>query len=383
MGERRREFSAGEWPWYHASETWYNEDGTLDYMHSWDSNGKSWEYTRNYTQVDGKTRCKSAQMQGTGPYKISFEYYPNATVKTATFSSTHGNVTLHYSEDGKLETLEKEVNGKKTTCHYTYDANAQPLHIFTADGLYNMYKKDYIDSTGGFGNFDEISSAENFGKYKEQYGINIETSDSKQKKSTGRAPTKEELAIALALLESKTPNDDARVIYDRLEKTSSKNHQIGLDAVVLDNGLVAISKMYHHTAWERGDASWTIRGGGEEWTYELDGAIVDVSKKEVISKVNFSRVVRDSYDGSKDIYNQINPEKMLKVDGNTVEFIMGDKYHTVASRTIDSSIALVTHQAKKNIAQKTQNKDEETPATATTTPATNTTSSKSKGYGSR
>ena len=360
MGQRRREYTPGEWPWNHAQEIWYNEDGSLDYQHDWNSYNHSWDYTRHYTKVGETTRCSSAKMKGEGDYEISFDYYPNAEVKSAYLKTPHGNVKLSYSEDGKLETLEKSVNGKKQTYHYTYDADAKPEGVFTASGLYETYRKnDYINNTGGFSIFDGISSEENYDRYKERYGVSISCADKEQKKISGRAPTAEEAEIAFSMLGTRTSDRDSTTVMGRLEKTSSKDREIGRDAIVLDNGLVAVSKMFEHTAWERGDASWTPRGNGEQWTYELDGAIVDVNKKEIISSVSFSRVVRDSYDGSKDCHHLINSQTMLRADENVIEFFMGDKYHTVASEKVDTDKALKTHEGKKHIKQSVHEKSSE------------------------
>ena len=373
MGERRREYTPGEWPWNHAQETFYNEDGSLDCQHDWNSYDHSWDYTRRYTKVGNKTRCSSAKMEGQGDYEISFDYYQNAKVKTANFRSPYGNVRLSYSEDGKLETLEKEVKGKNIIYHYAYEANAKPEDIFTADGLYEKYRANqYIDSTGGFAAFDRISSEENYEKYKEMYGVNISCSDKKEKKVYGRAPTAEEAAIAFSMLRTRTPDKDSTTVYGRLEKTSSKDVEIGKDALVLDNGLVAACKMFRHTAWERGDAGGMARGGGEEWTYELDGVVVDVNKREVISAVNFSSIVRDAYNGSKDTHHLINARTMVRADKNVVEFYMGDKYHTVASEKVDADTALKIHESKKHIDRSKHEKP-----TDTNTP------SKSNGGGGR
>ena len=170
MGDRRREYIPGEWPWNHAQETLYNEDGSLDYQHDWNSYDHSWDYTRRYTKVGDKTRCSSAKMKGQGDYEISFDYYQDAKVKIATFRSPYGSVKLSYSKDGKLETLEKKVKGKNIVYHYAYEANAKPEDILTADGLYEKYRAhQYIDSTGGFAAFDSISSEENYEEYKEIY----------------------------------------------------------------------------------------------------------------------------------------------------------------------------------------------------------------------
>lgn len=329
----------GEWPWWHSTEIWYDEQDRRTRRRDWKvyEGHQEWEAETSYVNVGEKNLKAGTDYstdRGVGDYHIRFDYYSDGSLKHAELKTRQGLIDLHYSQDGKLTTLEKTVEGKKSTFNYSYaeDKTFEDT-VWTAKSLTERYKSFYIDSTGGFERFDFITDPENFEKIKEE-GVIITTDTAIKQREFERKLTEAEKAQAFALLEDRKVTKDSTTVYGRLEKLGSHDRQIGSDARLLADGLVAVARMYEHTSWERGDAGWTIRGNGEQWTYELDGAIVDIEKEEVLKSVTLERVVRDSYDGSKDTHFLINSNMMIRTNDEGVEFFMGDKYNTVASKTV-------------------------------------------------
>ena len=351
----REEIYETGWPLWQTYKTLYDDDNRTVEVEA----KKEYEYhveweARTCYDDFGENRCKSSTVfttdDGVGNYSIKFDYYPNGSIKTANLKTKHGSIDLKYGQDGILATLEKTVNGKKTTFNYmcAEGTDLSEDQDFSAKRLGKRYESWYVDSTGGFGRFDYITNPENFADL-EKEGIFVLTDAAQKQRNVERELTGLEKALAISLLNGRETNKDSTKVLGRLEKLKSENRLIGLDIKGLDNGLIAVAKMYEHTSWERGDASWTPRGNGEKWTYELDGAVVDINAGKVLSAVNFKRVVRDSYDGSKYTYNLINSETMIKTKGDKVEFFMGDKYNTVASEEIDLKTALKIDEAKKRV----------------------------------
>ena len=136
-----------------------------------------WRATTHYADF-GKRRLKSSTSFSTsnGSYTIKFDYYDDGSIKTANLNTDYGKIDLQYSPDGKLETLKKNVDGKKTTYNYTYAKGKEPdkHSVLSAEALEDKYSSWYIDSTGGFYAFDYISDPENFAKMKKQ-GITVTT----------------------------------------------------------------------------------------------------------------------------------------------------------------------------------------------------------------
>lgn len=342
-------------PLNHTYETYYDDDDkkTMIKAKKEYQGYKDWQATTKYADF-GERRLKASTDFSTdyGSYNIKFDYYDDGSLKSANLKTDHGKIDLQYSQDGKLQTLEKTVDGKKNVYNYTYAEGKElgKYSMFSAETLEDTYSSWYIDSTGGFSSFDHITNPDNFAKLQKE-GITVTTNKAKRQREAERKLTDEEKAAALAMLQSRKIKKDSTIIYDRLEKLKSNDRQIGTDAKALEGDLVAVAKMYEHTSWERGE---TGCGNGERWDYELDGAIVDTKKGEIISRVNFSRKVRDSYNGSLDTWGRINPNMMIKTEGKTVEFYMGDKYNTVASEKIDVDTALKIHESKQHINRSNQ-----------------------------
>ena len=339
-------------PLNHTYETYYDDnDEKVKVKAKKEYQGyKDWQATTHYADF-GEKRLKASTNFSTdyGSYSIKFDYYDDGSLKSANLKTDYGKIDLQYNHDGKLQTLEKTVDGKKTVFNYTYAEGKElgKYSMFSAQSLQDMYSSWYIDSTGGFSSFDYITDPNNFAKLQKE-GITVTTNAATKQRKVERKLTDEEKAAALAMLQSRETKKDSTIIYDRLEKLKSNDRQIGTDVKALEGDLVAVAKMYEHTSWERGE---TGCGNGERWDYELDGAIVDTKKGEIISRVNFSRKVRDSYNGSLDTWGRINSNMMIRVEGKKVEFYMGDKYNTVASEKIDVDTALKIHESKKHIDQ--------------------------------
>ena len=325
---------AGEWPWHHAVEKWY-DDGRLVKRHDWNDYNHSWDYTQEYKKIGDKNLMIHSQREGQGNYEITFEFYPNGKLKTALFKSTYGEAKLHYSKNGKLEILEKKENGKWKTFHYTYIEEKKVSSTFSAKDMYERYEsQQYIDNTGGYSYIDAISSVENFEKMKKQ-GIIVTSEKNITQRPKKRKVSKKETLKAFSMLRPQEFKKSSTIVYNRLEYLQTEGRQIGTDIMALDNGLIAVARMYEHTSWERGDAGWAPHGNGTQWTYEIVGAVIDLEKEKIIRDINFSHVVRDAYDGSKDTYSLIDPTTMLRTNDTEVEFFMGDKYHTIASQKFD------------------------------------------------
>jgi len=346
-------------PLNHIYETYYDDDDkkTMVKAKKEYQGHVDWKATTHYADF-GERRLKASTDFTTdyGSYHIKFDYYDDGSLKSADLNTDYGEIELKYSPDGKLETLEKTVNGKKSTFRYTYAEGKKfgEYSIFSAEHLEDTYSSWYINSTGGFSSFDYITNPEKFAKLQEE-GVTVSTDAEKKKRKAERKLTDGEKAVAFSMLTSREIEKDSLTIYNRLEKLKSNNRKIGEDVKALKDDLVAVAMMYEHTSWERGDGCSPC-GNGEEWTYELDGAIVDIKKGEVIRKVNYSRKVRDSYNGSFDTWGRIDSNMMIRVDGKEVEFYMGDKYNTVASEKIDLDIALKTHESKKHVQESIEKK---------------------------
>lgn len=338
------------WPWWQHYETTYDDNGRKCRVKMWkQANEGSTEYEahRNFILVGEENVPARTVCSGIAPYTIEYDYYPNASLQHAKVQTTYGTIEVNYDEDGLLTTLKKTVNKKTTTFNFSYKDKEKikkdGFHVdrcgyigCLASSLQNKYSAFYIDSTGGFQLFDKITDQERFAEF-EKDGVIVKIDGEIKQKAVTREPTEEEKIAAFSLLDNKESTSDTTICWGRLEKTDNKNRLIGSDIKVLENGLIAVAKMYSHEFWERGDASWTIRGNGEQWTYEVDGAIVDIQEKKVIKRANFSSVVRDSYDGSKDTYHYIDRNSLIRIEDNNVTFIMGDKYHNICDRTIDVS----------------------------------------------
>ena len=344
-------------PLNHIYETYYDDNNkkTMVQARKEYQGCVDWRATTYYADFGKRRRKKSTNFNTAyGSYKIEFDYYDNDHLKSANLRTDHGIIDLQYSQNGKLQTLERTVDGKKTKFNYTYAKGIEldEYSMLSAERLEDKYSNWYIDSTGGFRLFDSITNPENLAKLQEE-GITVTTDIGENQRKIERKLTDEEKTAALAMLHSRETEKDSTIIYNKLEKLNSNDRQIGTDAKALEGYLVAVAKMYEHTSWTRSHSSSSC-GNGEQWNYELDGAIVDIKNGEIIKEINFSEKVRDPYDGSLDTWGRINPNMMIRVEDGTVEFYMGDKHNIVASEKVDVDIALKIHESKKHINRSNQ-----------------------------
>ena len=97
--------------------------------------------------------------------------------------------------------------------------------------------------------------------------------------------------------------------------------QLRSDYKKMSNGCIAIGFLCEDREWNKEEGTY---GGGIAWKWYAEGLIIDPEKADIVRECQTSIVtVRHPYDARQDIYNNINMEDFMSVDGDKVEVYVG------------------------------------------------------------
>lgn len=89
----------------------------------------------------------------------------------------------------------------------------------------------------------------------------------------------------------------------------------------MDNGCIAVGYLCEDRGWNKDNGTY---GGGIAWKWYAEGLIIDPEKADIVRECQTSIVtVRHPYDARQDIYNNINMEDFMSVDGDKVDVYVG------------------------------------------------------------
>lgn len=110
------------------------------------------------------------------------------------------------------------------------------------------------------------------------------------------------------------------------------NHKLSMDiihdilrhkTIDMNNGCVAVGFLCEDRSWK--NFGKYTNGGGTAWQWYATGVIIDTEQAEIVKSCQTDTIqVRHPFDANQDIYNNINMEDFMSVNGDKVDVYVGE-----------------------------------------------------------
>ena len=153
----------------------------------------------------------------------------------------------------------------------------------------------------------------------------------------------------------------------------------------MKNGCIAVGFLREKRDWDRPSPGW---GGssGIEWKWYGQGFIIDPKKMKVATQCQTNAVtVRDKYSADRDIYQHINMDKIIDVEGDKLTVRLGHyaeastEYNPKTENQKEASLARI--KKNKDVVEQRTGKKVSSPTESIPTHSNSTSSSNRKGRG--